>query len=532
MLFVMANKEKNGIERPPEFIREGERKGRIADKRQRELNSRQRKAKLQEGLGENGLLEAHDDLGTREEGTNNEAETTDKKKTEKPEDLIGMLESSEPYKRANAAKKLGEMGEISALPYLNKLLKDPFKPAQGNAKGAIRKIISSVPNVEKTRSSVLRTGPTKEAGGRERTKSDNEKLEEHIKKIVQNYNFNEYFKTEYPGLSEEVTGEVKKLIFEELEGITKDIVAYLIDEYGEESVKKSILENKLPEVELFEEKLQDIAVYFLEHIGELELKGAEKGKEKDPLDKPEYTREVLEGAAEAFERVDIEKEALHLEFEKAVDAKIAGILQKISDIRNKLKRSGINLELLDKEIEDIKIKRRAKIIEHCMIAFSPEDNAKAGESSREKIAFWANYFTEGAFKHWGSDDLRKAYVRVFPRQFGKIEKGRPAKVISKPPEPPKEAEEKMTMDEILVSKELKKMHETLEESILDVIKKDREAEDQLAVLGEDEKELLKVFLQDQYKEKFISGGSPDSEKARKIFTETTIQSIESKLGKK
>lgn len=56
----MDNKEKNGIEGPPEFIIQGEKKEKTAGKRKRNLNSKEKKALLQEGMEEEGPAREYD----------------------------------------------------------------------------------------------------------------------------------------------------------------------------------------------------------------------------------------------------------------------------------------------------------------------------------------------------------------------------------------------------------------------------------------------------------------------------------------
>lgn len=370
---------------------------------------------------------------------------------------------------------------------------------------------------------IYRTGPTIETALRERYKPVRERLGKHIKSIVFNFNFAEYLKKDGYELSEEREEQIKNLFQKEIETITDQIIAYLDREYGEGSVKKSVLEGNFPELELFEDELHDLAVCYYDMVS-----GAGNNN-KEKLDLEKYPDDILKSVVETLSRAIIEKElGLKIEFEEAVDAKIKEILQKIESVgRNKLQRSGINLESLDEETRDIQGKGRAGIIKHCLVAFSSESKGKVGETRAKKIAFWTNYFTESAFKHLGGDDLRKAYLKAFPRSFGKIKKDKPARIIALPAEP-----ERMTIEKILVSDELKDIYATIEEYLLGELQKVREVNEQWVGLTEDERAVLKDFLQDQYNEKFISQGSPDSKNAEQIFVNSVLQSIEKKLKRK
>jgi len=132
--------------------------------------------------------------------------------------------------------------------------------------------------------------------------------------------------------------------------------------------------------------------------------------EKD-LEEQKY--KVLEAVHETLSQA-LEKEgALEDEFEKVVEAKIAEIVEKIESVKDKLRQRGVDIDKLETEIQEIKNDGKAKIIGHCLVAYSPGSPRMAGKSHEDQIDFWANYFTTSEFKHLGGDSLRKAYANVF-----------------------------------------------------------------------------------------------------------------------
>lgn len=380
---------------------------------------------------------------------------------------------------------------------------------------------------KENKTSVYRTGPTIETALRERTKTEGEKLKEHIGSIVEKFDFLDCLKKDKYEFSDEQGEKIGALIQKEKEAIIQQIISYLFKEYGEGSVKNLISKNTFPELEYFEDELRDIAVCYYDMVSETGKKNTgTESIERREADLEEYSDDVLEDVSETLLKAIDQKElGLKIEVEEAVDEKINEILREINSIRHKLKKSGVNLDMLDKEIQDIRGKGRIKIIKHCLVAFSPEGKEKVWGNREEQIAFWASYFTESAFKHLGGDDLRKAYFRAFPKSYEKIERGKPAKIISRPLELPKE-EPKITIEQILVSDGLKEIYAAIEEYLLDELQKIREADKQRVNLTEDERAVLEEFLQGQYEEKFIPGGAIDSEEARLLFKETIIQSIE------
>jgi len=138
---------------------------------------------------------------------------------------------------------------------------------------------------------IYRSGPTPETAGKKLitiekvdeaglSEDERKKLNTYIQSTVKQFNFAEYIGEEYSDLSEEDGEEIKKLIYEEIEQIAKEIISYLIKEYGEESVRKSILDDKLPELELFQEKIHNIIqFYYLEYIDALDLQDIRREEE-------------------------------------------------------------------------------------------------------------------------------------------------------------------------------------------------------------------------------------------------------------
>jgi hypothetical protein len=404
----------------------------------------------------------------------------------------------------------------------------------------IQKIIKAIPSVETPSTFTRRTGPTRETAARkpiavekkegpDLSAEERKGLNNYIESILLQYDFGKCLNEERYGATEEDNKEIKNLLKEDMVKAVEYLASYLVGEYGIESIKKSISDKKFPEVEYFENKLHKLAKCYY-HIFLQKIDNPNRGQLDDltRLDLEEYPNEVLEGVSETLSRAVNEKElGLKIEFEDAVDAKIKEILQKIGGMRHKLQKSGVDLDMLDKEIQEIREKGRVKIIKHCLIAFSPEGKEKGWENHEDQIAFWANYFTESAFKHLGGDDLRKAYFKAFPRQFDKVKKDEPARVISRP-----EEGEGMTIEKILVSEELRKIYVTIETYLLGELQKIREASGQKRGLQRDERVILEGVLRDEYKERFVPGGSEDSEEAEQMFVNSIIQSIEKKLKRK
>ena len=64
------------------------------------------------------------------------------------EELLGRLKGPDSNERANAAKELGEIGDLSAVPYLAETLHDIYSGVQGYAAEALKKIAAKNPGNE------------------------------------------------------------------------------------------------------------------------------------------------------------------------------------------------------------------------------------------------------------------------------------------------------------------------------------------------------------------------------------------------
>ncbi|MDD5489620.1 MAG: hypothetical protein PHP25_02995 [Candidatus Moranbacteria bacterium] len=251
------------------------------------------------------------------------------------------------------------------------------------------------------------------------TLKEKEKLARYIQSAIETYDFSNLLKKENFNISDSEGKEVNEMILKAMGIAQDDLIGFLVKEYGAEGLKKDILAGRYPEIEYFESELKKIAEeYYLKFLNGAEAINKRQSEDFNRLNLGKYPDAALDAAAEAL-REGTEQEELEEKIRSEIEKRVGEVISSIEGLdKENLKKSGVDLEKLEAETQAFLKDEEKEIVRHCLSRFQKGSEHKMQVRDPEQISLWTNYFTDSAFEHKGGEELRKAYLKAFPKSAG------------------------------------------------------------------------------------------------------------------